>query len=79
MKKWHLTYTETRQTSFDVEANTAEEAKDLFTDKIKKSDYFCDQVAEYLENGIIDEDIMVSEIPADSIVDLTYDEMKEED
>ena len=78
MKKFSLTFKQTCQATFNVEANDADEAKQLFADKMRNDDYFCDEVYEYLENGVIDEELTTEEIADDSILDLTYDEMKEE-
>lgn len=77
MKKFDVAYTETRRMVITIEANSENEAVELFTQRMRNDDYFCDEVAERLENGVIDEETNASEIEDFDDVDYTYAEMTE--
>lgn len=77
MKKFDVAFTETRRMVIAIEAENEQEAVNLFSAKLLNDDYFCDEVYERLENGVIDEEINAVEIGDDEIVDYTYEQMKE--
>ena len=79
MKKFDIAYTDTRRMVIAIEANTEQEAKDLFVKKLQNDDGFCDEIEERLENGIIDEEVYAYDIDDDEIVDYTYEEMNGSD
>jgi len=77
MKKFDVTYTEIRRTIITIEANNEEEAVELFTQRMQNDDYFCDEIAERLENGVIDDETTAMEIEDFNNVNYTYAEMTE--
>lgn len=77
MKKFDIAYTEVRRTVVAIEANSEEEAVALFTQRMRNDDYFCDEIAEMLENGVIDEETNATEIDDSEDVDYTYAKMTE--
>lgn len=78
MKKFDIAFVETRRMVIAIEANDQKEAEQLFCNKLRNDDYFCDDIYERLENGVENEEVHVYELGDDEIVDFTYEEMTEE-
>ena len=79
MQKFEVMFKEVREAFIAIEANSAEEAEQLFSAKMLNDDYFCDGIYERLENGVVDEDIKATPInDYTRKMDYTYEEMTEE-
>lgn len=75
MKKFNIKMTETRMSSFVIEAHSEEEAEEIVKKRIKNDDYFCDEIASRYENGVLDEVVEVEPAYEDDQIDFTYAEM----
>lgn len=78
MKKFTITVIETSTVCYTVEANTAEEAREMFENRFFNDETFNSAVNKDLEKGYQGCDIYANEedVPDDAVPDFTYDEMK---
>lgn len=75
MEKFNITMTETRIATFTIEANSELEAVDLVKNRIRNDDYFCDDIEEQYENGVMDEEITAKLADKEDTVDYSYADM----
>jgi len=79
MQKFEVRVYQEREAFFCIEANSKEEAENLFVSKMRDDDYFVDEVYETLEGGTINEEITAQPVQYDGDPDYTYEQMKERD
>ena len=75
LKKFNITMHEEREAMFTIEAESREEAERLVAERIRNDDYFCDDIEERYENGVVNEEIHAYKADDDATVDYDYKEM----
>jgi hypothetical protein len=74
MKKYSITITESSACTFTVEANSAEEARELW---FKNGDRYEDIINRWLECGYCGREISpATEVAGETMIDFSYDEIK---